>query len=67
MLVVHGSITVKNPPKIDNTALKDWFQTRGNVEGIVWHCPNKSLFKVKHTVLDKRSLQEGQYGGSENR
>ena len=46
MLVVHGSISIRHPPKIDSSTLKDWFQTSGNVEGIVWHCENKQLFKV---------------------
>lgn len=46
MLVVHGSISIRNPPKIDSKTLKEWFQTNGNVEGIVWHCENKSLFKL---------------------
>ena len=46
MLVVHGSISIRNPPNIDSTALREWFKTAGDVEGIVWHCVNKTLFKV---------------------
>lgn len=46
MLVVHGSISIRNPPNIDSTALREWFQTAGDIEGIVWHCANKSLFKL---------------------
>ena len=46
MLVVHGSISIRNSPKIDSKALREWFETNGNVEGIVWHCENKHLFNV---------------------
>lgn len=46
MLVVHGAISIQNPPKVDGTTLREWFQTGGNVEGIVWHCANKKLFKL---------------------
>lgn len=46
MLVVHGSISIKNPPKIDSLALREWFQAGGNVEGIVWHCSDNTMFKL---------------------
>lgn len=44
--VVHGSIKIRNPPVVQCDSLTNWFQTEGQVEGIVWHCANGSLFKL---------------------
>ncbi|KAH3884135.1 hypothetical protein DPMN_008107 [Dreissena polymorpha] len=54
LLVVHGTIQVLDPPQLTNEAVKSWFETAGQVEGIVWHCANGALFKVhrNHVGLD---------------
>jgi hypothetical protein len=46
ILVVHGSLTVRNPPEVKMETIKSWFQHEGQVEGLVWHCANGTLFKV---------------------
>ena len=48
VLVSHGSVGVACPPVPDLAALTDWLQHApdGQLEGIVWHCPNGNLFKV---------------------
>ncbi|KAL4225756.1 hypothetical protein ACF0H5_016445 [Mactra antiquata] len=53
LLVIHGTIKVRNPPDINISSVKDWFKNTGHVEGIVWHCTNRTLFKVhrNHVTL----------------
>lgn len=48
-LVSHGSIRIRNPPPVDFQQLQAWFQEspQGRVEGIVWHCGDGTLLKVK--------------------
>lgn len=45
-LVIHGSVKIRNPPAIKMDLMKEWFKSEGQVEGIVWHCANGTLFKV---------------------
>lgn len=46
-LVIHGSITLSEPPEVSLPAIQTWFSTeQGLVEGIVWHCSDGKLFKV---------------------
>ncbi|XP_060576456.1 RNA ligase 1-like [Ruditapes philippinarum] len=53
ILVVHGSLTVRNPPEVKMETIKSWFQQEGQVEGLVWHCTNGTLFKLhrNHVAL----------------
>lgn len=48
-LVSHGSVGVRNPPPVDFQQLRLWFQDspEGRVEGIVWHCNDGTLLKVR--------------------
>ncbi|XP_064603065.1 RNA ligase 1-like [Liolophura sinensis] len=48
LLIVHGSVKLQNPPRLALEELKDWFSSSpaGKVEGIVWHCEDKTLFKL---------------------
>lgn len=48
-LVSHGSIRIRNPPPVDVQQLQAWFQEspQGCVEGIVWHCSDGTLLKVR--------------------
>lgn len=48
----HGSIRIRNPPPVDVQQLQAWFQEspEGRVEGIVWHCSDGTLLKVKATI-----------------
>jgi hypothetical protein len=48
-LVIHGSIALTEPPDISLAAIRDWFSSTqaGLVEGIVWHCQDGKLFKVR--------------------
>jgi len=46
MLVIHGSIGVHEPPPVALDNIRAWFEGEGQVEGIVWHCANGTLFKV---------------------
>lgn len=52
-LVIHGSVKIRNPPEIQMESIKKWFQNEGQVEGIVWHCANGTLFKLhrNHVAL----------------
>lgn len=46
----HGSIRIRNPPPVEVQQLRAWFQEspQGRVEGIVWHCSDGTLLKVKN-------------------
>ncbi|XP_052798721.1 uncharacterized protein C12orf29 homolog isoform X2 [Mya arenaria] len=46
LLVIHGTIKVENAPPISLEDIRAWFKGSGQVEGIVWHCANGTLFKV---------------------
>lgn len=48
-LVSHGSVGVRDPPPVDFQQLRLWFQDNpeGRVEGIVWHCNDGTLIKVR--------------------
>lgn len=50
-LVSHGSIKIRDPPPVDFKQLCTWFQENpeGRVEGIVWHCDDGTLVKVRFT------------------
>ncbi|KAK3103859.1 hypothetical protein FSP39_022479 [Pinctada imbricata] len=54
VLVVHGCISLKEPPPQELEAIREWFQTNQNgcVEGIVWHCNNRSLYKLHRHHLN---------------
>ncbi|XP_052066826.1 uncharacterized protein C12orf29 homolog [Mytilus californianus] len=56
MLVIHGSIAVKNPPILKLDGVKDWFESsdtnNGRVEGVVWHCPSGVLYKIHRHHLN---------------
>ncbi|XP_023841799.1 uncharacterized protein C12orf29 homolog isoform X2 [Salvelinus namaycush] len=49
VLVAHGSVHIRNPPPVDFQQLCSWFQDsqEGRVEGIVWHCNDGTLVKVR--------------------
>lgn len=53
MLVLHGSLAVCNGPTVAIDTVKEWFLHEGQVEGIVWQCENKHLYKVhrNHVAL----------------
>lgn len=51
LLVVHGTIRIRNGPQIERDVIKEWFQDVGQVEGVVWHCQNGSMFKVRNTYV----------------
>ena len=54
MFVPHGTIPFeKRPPCLFNE-LKTWFEesNEGKVEGIVWNCCNKNLFKIHRHHLE---------------
>ncbi|KAK3594123.1 hypothetical protein CHS0354_040897 [Potamilus streckersoni] len=48
LLVVHGAIMVSEPPAVDGQVIREWFKTSkfAAIEGLVWHCRNKKLFKL---------------------
>lgn len=52
-LVSHGSFGVRNPPPVDFQQLRLWFQDspEGRVEGIVWHCNDGTLIKVRSSTI----------------
>ncbi|XP_053384932.1 uncharacterized protein C12orf29 homolog [Mercenaria mercenaria] len=52
-LVIHGSLRIRTRPEIQMEAIKMWFQNEGQVEGLVWHCANGTLFKLhrNHVAL----------------
>lgn len=51
-LVSHGSVRIRDPPLVDVQQLQAWFREspEGRVEGIVWHCSDGTLLKVKTTI-----------------
>nr|XP_034327602.1 uncharacterized protein C12orf29 homolog [Crassostrea gigas] len=52
-LVIHGSITLSEPPEVSLPAIQTWFSTeQGLVEGIVWHCSDGKLFKIHRHHLN---------------
>lgn len=56
VLVVHGSIPLSCPSPLVARELHQWFESEdpesGNrVEGVVWHCPSGSLFKVSTSYI----------------
>ncbi|XP_025087598.1 uncharacterized protein C12orf29 homolog isoform X3 [Pomacea canaliculata] len=57
VLVVHGSIPLSCPSPLVARELHQWFESEdpesGNrVEGVVWHCPSGSLFKLHRHHLN---------------
>lgn len=54
ILVAHGSLLVKNPPQLDMQQLRSWFEVspEGQVEGIVWHCHDGTMFKLHNEHLE---------------
>ena len=48
----HGSIKSDFPSNInlDYEVIKKWFEGCKQ-EGLVWHCSNGNMFKVKHKIL----------------
>lgn len=49
LLVAHGSVGIRTPPPVHFQQLSSWFQESpdGRVEGIVWHCNDGTLLKVR--------------------
>ncbi|XP_073413107.1 RNA ligase 1 isoform X4 [Dendrobates tinctorius] len=48
LLVPHGAFLIKDLEALDHKSLMSWFDhsQEGKVEGIVWHCKDRSLFKL---------------------
>ncbi|XP_063786572.1 RNA ligase 1 isoform X2 [Pseudophryne corroboree] len=48
LLVPHGTLLICDLPALDHKSLISWFDHRqeGKVEGIVWHCKDRSLIKL---------------------
>lgn len=59
-LVSHGSIRIQSPPPVDFHQLCSWFREspEGQVEGIVWHCNDGTLVKVRHSEPRFRRTRE---------
>ncbi|XP_075065475.1 RNA ligase 1 [Mixophyes fleayi] len=48
LLVPHGTLLIFDLPPLDHKSLISWFDhcQEGKVEGIVWHCNDRSLIKL---------------------
>ena len=53
LLVAHGTLPVKNPPPLNFQQIYSWFEgsSEGQVEGIVFHCHDGTMFKVHREHL----------------
>lgn len=57
-LIPHGAFRVENLPTLKHNDLLSWFEdcSEGKVEGIVWHCGDGCLIKVRTQTWRSDSL-----------